>query len=124
MAAVTPLKKSVCTKITCADMQSKTCFDLQVNSPSSLSTDRNQKLRSGGFQIWRVPFPPRSLSQTTAVEESDYNFSNAPKISRMLQFFTPGLPGSYDARGGTIVTDPQKREENLHYFVFLPEKDS
>jgi hypothetical protein len=62
--------------------------------------------------------PARSLSQITAVEESDYNFSNAPKISQMLQFCTPSLRGSYDVRGDTLFTNPRKREENLHYFVF------
>jgi hypothetical protein len=38
---------------------------------------------------------PHSMLQSTAVDECDYKFSKAPKISQMLKFFTYDLSEVY-----------------------------
>jgi hypothetical protein len=67
---------------------------------------------------------PSSMPRITAVDECDFNFSNAPKNSQMLPFCTRAISGRCDVRGGTHATKPLKTKENLHYILFLPHRDA
>jgi hypothetical protein len=69
------------------------------------------------------PSFPQSMPRRTAVDECDYNFSNATKTSQMLPFCTPDLSDSYDVWWGALATSPLKTKDNLHYIQFLPHRD-
>jgi hypothetical protein len=70
------------------------------------------------------PSFPRSMPRNRAVDECDYIFSKAPKISQMLPICTPLLSDSYDILGGTHATNPLKTKQNLHHIQFLPHIDA